>query len=218
MTAINLRCVTQLIVSEMRPEIPQTLKSAVTQLYLQAFSRNEIASRTKISQGAVSNIIAAWKTGLGYPLADDLRELSMILKRSGINTQQCAMGFRLAKMIQDLGVDEDNFRTFISEIYQQCSEIGLRPQKVAENVKQLLMLSESIPLWQIPQYIADKTSETRAGGRNKAIARARISGKMQPRNSFEGKRGICNTIVQILRAKNSAGKIRIIYGRYRVIC
>jgi hypothetical protein len=128
---------------------------------LQAFSRNEIASRTRISQGAVSNIIAAWKTGLGYPSADDLRELSMILKRSGINAQQCAMGFRLAKMIQDLGVNEDNFRTFISEIYQHCSEIGLRPQNVAENVKQLLILSESIPLWQIPQYIADKTTEKR---------------------------------------------------------
>jgi hypothetical protein len=69
----------------------------------------------------------------------------MILKRSGINAQQCAMGFRLSKMIQDLGVNEDNFRTFISEIYQHCSEIGLRPQNVAENVKQLLILSESIP-------------------------------------------------------------------------
>ena len=32
---------------------------------------------------------------------------------------------------------------------------------MAENVKQLLILSESIPLWQIPQYIADKTTEKR---------------------------------------------------------
>ncbi|MGB6674844.1 MAG: hypothetical protein WBE34_20645 [Candidatus Nitrosopolaris sp.] len=56
------------------------------------------------------------------------------------------MGFRLVRVIQDLGIDEDNFRTFISEIYQHCSEIGLRPQKIAENVKQLLKLSESIPL------------------------------------------------------------------------
>ena len=85
----------------------------------------------------------------------------MILKSSGINAQKCATGFRLASMIQNLGVDEDNFGTFISEIYQRCSEIGLRPQKIADNVKQLLMLSESIPLWQIPQYIADKTSEKR---------------------------------------------------------
>lgn len=143
----------------MRPEIPQTLKNTVIQLYLQDVSRDEIASRTGINQGAVSNIIAAWKTGLGYPIADDLRVLSMILKRSGITAEQCATGFRLAKIIQNLGIDEDNFRTFISEIYQRCSEIELPPQKVADNVKQLLMLSESIPLWQIPQYISDKTIE-----------------------------------------------------------
>ncbi|MDQ6667722.1 MAG: helix-turn-helix domain containing protein [Thermoproteota archaeon] len=132
----------------MRPEIPQTLKNTVIQLYLQGLSRNEIASRTGISQGGVSNIIATWKTALGSPLADDLRELSMALKRLGINTQQCATGFRLAKMIQDLGVDEDSFRTFISQIYQHCSGIGLRPQKVADIVKQLLKLSESIPLFE----------------------------------------------------------------------
>jgi hypothetical protein len=95
------------------------------------------------------------------PIADDLRMLSMILKRSGITAEQCATGFRLANMIQNLGINEDNFRTFISEIYQRGSEIELPPQKVADNVKQLLMLSEFIPLWQIPQYIADKTIEKR---------------------------------------------------------
>ncbi|MGB6674843.1 MAG: hypothetical protein WBE34_20640 [Candidatus Nitrosopolaris sp.] len=59
----------------MRPEIPQTLKNTVIQLYLQALSRNEIASKTGISQGGVSNIIAAWKTALGYPLADEMRKI-----------------------------------------------------------------------------------------------------------------------------------------------
>ena len=71
------------------------------------------------------------------------------------------MGLRIAHIMQSLGIDEENFRTFISEIYQHCTEIGLRPQKVAENVKQLLELSETIPLWQVPQYISDKTSEKR---------------------------------------------------------
>lgn len=85
----------------------------------------------------------------------------MTLKRLGINAQQCAMGFILVKIIQDLGVDEDNFRSFISDIYQHCSEIGLRPRKVADNVKQMLELSESIPLSDIPRYIADKTTEKR---------------------------------------------------------
>ena len=71
----------------------------------------------------------------------------------------------------------------------------------------------------IPQYIADKTTEKRRDrGRHKAIARATISGKTQPRNSIEGEKGINNTIEQILRAKNSAGKNWNVYGQSRVIC
>ncbi|MFZ0896936.1 MAG: helix-turn-helix domain-containing protein [Candidatus Nitrosopolaris sp.] len=145
----------------MRPEIPQSLKRTVIQLYLRGMSRNEIASRTGISQGSVSNITTGWKTSLGYPEPDDLRDLGIMLKNAGMTAPQCAMGLRSAHIMQTLGIDEEDFRTFISEIYQHCTEIGLRPQKVAENVKQLLELSETIPLWQIPQYISDKTSEKR---------------------------------------------------------
>ncbi len=117
---------------------------------------------TRISQGSVSNITTEWKTDLGYPEPDDLRDLGIMLKNAGMTSPQCAMGLRIALIMQSLGIDEDNFRTFISEIYKRRgAEIGLRPQKVAENVKQLLELSETFPLWQIPQYISDKTSEKR---------------------------------------------------------
>ena len=125
-------------------------------------SRNEIASMTRISQGSVSNITTEWKTDLGYPEPDDFRDLGIMLKNAGMTSSQCAMGLRIAQIMQSLGIDQDNFRTFISEIYKRRSaEIGLRLQKVAENVKQLLELSETFPLWQIPQYISDKTSEKR---------------------------------------------------------
>jgi hypothetical protein len=43
---------------------------------------------------------------------------------------QCAEGLRIAHIMQSLGMDEENFRTFISEIYQHFTEIRLRPQKV----------------------------------------------------------------------------------------
>jgi hypothetical protein len=143
----------------LHPPIPRTSKDTVIQLYLQALSRNEIASRTGISQGGVSNIIAGWKTALGYPFANELREFSLTLKRLGINAEQSAMGFILVKMIRDLGVDEDKLRIFISEIYQRCLETGLRPQNIADHAKQLVELSETTPLADIPQYIADKTRE-----------------------------------------------------------
>jgi len=59
-------------------------------------SRNEIASRTGISQESVSNITMEWKTGLGYPEPDDLRDLGVMLKNAGMTAPQYAMGLRIA--------------------------------------------------------------------------------------------------------------------------
>ncbi len=143
----------------MRPEIPQNLKDTAIQLYLKGVSRNEIASITAISQGSVSNIVAEWKRGLTIPLADDLRDLGIMLKNANMTAPQCAKGFRAVQILEGLGINEDDLGSFISEIYQRCKEIGLDSHKVADNVKQLLKLSESIPLWQIPEYISDKTRE-----------------------------------------------------------
>jgi hypothetical protein len=88
-------------------------------------SRNEIASRTGTRPGSASNITTGWKTGLGYPEPDGLRDLGLMLKNAGMTAPQCAMGIRIAHIMQSLGIDEENFRTFISEIYQHCTEIGL---------------------------------------------------------------------------------------------
>ena len=119
----------------MRPEIPQSLKRTVIQPYLRGVSRNETASRTGISQESVSNITKRWKTGLGYPEPDNLRDLGIMLQNAGMTAPQCAEGLRIAHIMQSLGIDEENFRTFISEIYQHFTEIGLRPQKVAVNAR-----------------------------------------------------------------------------------
>ena len=63
---------------------------------------------------------------MGCPEPDDLRDLGIMLKNAGMTAPQCAMGLRIAHIMQSLGIDEENFRTFISEIYQHCTEIGLR--------------------------------------------------------------------------------------------
>ncbi|MFI5422956.1 MAG: hypothetical protein ACHQWH_03315 [Nitrososphaerales archaeon] len=58
-----------------------------------------------------------------------------MLQNAGMTAPQCAEGLRFAHIMQSLGIDEENFRTFISEIYQHFTEIGLRPQKVAVNAR-----------------------------------------------------------------------------------
>ncbi|MFZ0513952.1 MAG: hypothetical protein WAM14_20260 [Candidatus Nitrosopolaris sp.] len=99
-----------------------------------------------MSASAVSNIINEWRNALTYPIADALREVGIMLRKSRITASQCALGFRLASIMKDLGVDEDTFGVFIFEIYNHCKNIGLQPEYIAYNTKQILDLSGSIPL------------------------------------------------------------------------
>jgi hypothetical protein len=58
-----------------------------------------------------------------------------------------------------MGVDEDNFGHFISEVYNKCKDIGLQSEFIANNIKQILDLAGATPLSEIPEYIQKKTSE-----------------------------------------------------------
>ena len=90
----------------MPTKLPENIKSAVIQQWLQGNARDLIAVDTGLSSGGVTNIINEWRHGLGYPLADELRELVTTFKKIGITASQCAVGFRLATIMIKLGVDE----------------------------------------------------------------------------------------------------------------
>jgi hypothetical protein len=100
-----------------------------------------------------------WREALNISDADALRELGIMFRKLGITGPQCALGFRLASILKDLGVDEDNFVDFVSQIYNQCKDMGFKPEYIAYNTKQIPDLSGSIQLSQMPDYIQEKTSE-----------------------------------------------------------
>jgi hypothetical protein len=141
--------------------IPGDVRAAVIRDWLNGKPRDTIARDNSLSGGSVSNIINEWGDELTYPVADALRELGIMLRKSRITASQCALGFRLVSIMKDLGVDEDAYRVFISEIYNHCKNIDLKPEYIAYNTKQILDLSGSIPLSQLPDYIQEKTTEKR---------------------------------------------------------
>ena len=61
-------------------------------------------------------------------------------------------------MMASLGIDENNFYSFMSETYERCVKSGLQPERIAHNLKQLLDLSESIPWEQIPDHIEQQVA------------------------------------------------------------
>jgi hypothetical protein len=110
---------------------------------------------------AVTNIIYEWKQRLGSPTAEELRELAIALKKVGISTVQCATGFRVAMMMNRLGIREDKFESFMSDTYSECDRLGVGPKRVVSFLEDLLRFSETVSLSKLDEYIESKAQEER---------------------------------------------------------
>jgi hypothetical protein len=61
--------------------LSENIKSTVIQQWLAGHQRDKIALHCGISAGAVTNLIQEWSTGLGDDIVDQLRDLSVILRK-----------------------------------------------------------------------------------------------------------------------------------------
>lgn len=75
--------------------IPGDVRAAVIRDWLNGKSRDTIARDNLLSPGSVSNIVKEWRNELTQPVADALREIGIMLRKSRITASQCAVGFRL---------------------------------------------------------------------------------------------------------------------------
>ncbi|HET7283110.1 MAG TPA: hypothetical protein VFI70_00345 [Nitrososphaeraceae archaeon] len=145
----------------MPARLPDNIKSLVIQQWLEGKPRNYIAANNGLSDGAVTNIVNEWKHNLGFSLADDLRELAVTMKRVGVTASQCALGFRVAMIMLNMGIKEDDFESYILDIYNHCKNVGLPPENIASHLKDLVELSTTtnMPFSQIPNRIKQKADE-----------------------------------------------------------
>jgi hypothetical protein len=141
-----------------QPPISDATKRAVIEEYLRGKNRDPIAMDLRLGTGSVSKIISEWKSALDYPIADELRELALGLRKLGIPASRYAEGARIASDLINLGVHDEEFHQFVSGTYDRCKKMGLQPDKAAYLLKQLFDLSESVPLPQIPEYIQQQMS------------------------------------------------------------
>src|SRR5262249_21939804 len=143
----------------MPSRLPDNYKSLVIQAWLNGEQRDKIAVDNGLSAGSVTNIVNEWRAALGFPTADSLRELAVTLRRVGITAAQCALGFRIATLMLKIGVKEDSFESFISDVYNRCKDIGLSPRDIAFHLTDLIEFSKSVPLSKIHDYVKEKTNE-----------------------------------------------------------
>jgi len=141
--------------------IPEAVKSQVIQRWIMGDRRDTIAVNSGLSSGAVTNIVEQWKANLGFAKAEEIRELGIALRMVGITPAQCALGFRVGTTMMKLGVKDDDFESFILDVYNRCKDLALSPANVTSHLKELFEFSETntLPLSQIPGYLVQKEDE-----------------------------------------------------------
>ncbi|HYX54779.1 MAG TPA: helix-turn-helix domain-containing protein [Nitrososphaeraceae archaeon] len=141
--------------------LPENTRQTVIRLWLEGKSRKHIALISGVSEGTVSNIIDEWRQKLGDGDAEALRELAINMKRIGIDAVQCAQGYRISSIMRKLGINENQFKFFINEVYEYCQRFGLTAENIASNLLAVIKLSKDIPFSKIPGYIEEKKNEKR---------------------------------------------------------
>lgn len=139
--------------------ISQDIRAGIIYYWLKGSSRDEIASKFIVSSGAVSKIVNEWRNSIGSYNADDLRELSLSIKKAQISPIECAIGFRIAKLMQRFGIKEDEFERFMIEIYNKCQLLELGPNQIIEYLTETIYLLNTVFPSQIPTYIDTKMNE-----------------------------------------------------------
>ncbi|HEX2405935.1 MAG TPA: hypothetical protein VHJ38_01900, partial [Nitrososphaeraceae archaeon] len=139
--------------------IPSDVRTGVIYEWLRGSSRDKIAALYNISTGAVTNIINEWRNNIGAYIAEDLREFSISLKKANITPVQCSTGFRVAKIMERLGITEDQFESFISDVYDRCQKLEIGPDQIEKYLMETINISKIVFPSQIPNYINTQKKE-----------------------------------------------------------
>lgn len=76
-----------------------------------------------------------------------------------ITAPRYAEGARVASMMTNPGIHENDFYSFMSETYDRCIKSGLQPERIEHNLKQMLDLSKAVPWEQILDHIEQQVAK-----------------------------------------------------------
>ena len=83
--------------------IPSDIRLGVIYEWLRGNSRDKIAAIYNISTGAVTNIVNEWRNNIGAYIAEDLRDLSISLKKQILHQSNALLDLELPRLCKDLG-------------------------------------------------------------------------------------------------------------------
>lgn len=88
-------------------KITQAIESWVIDEYSSGGTLDEVADITNLAKGSVYNIIKKWKSQLKDGNIDEIRKFRNSLKKSGLTIEDCALGFRMIKILDKFHLYDD---------------------------------------------------------------------------------------------------------------
>ncbi|MDF0680953.1 MAG: hypothetical protein P0116_08325 [Candidatus Nitrosocosmicus sp.] len=75
--------------------------------YCEGKTLDQIAEETSLSKGTVYNLVKHWKDCLGNAGIEEIREFGIIVNKSGMTIQECALGFRMVQILKTFGINDE---------------------------------------------------------------------------------------------------------------
>lgn len=143
----------------MHPGVTPIIKERVIEDWFQGLTRDYIANKHGIGTGTVTRIIREWVAGFEDKgmagIVDSLRYFAVTFRKLKLTIPDCVLGARNVAMMNNLGIERNDFEQFISETYKFLRELGVDPKKTANCIKQMEDLTRTMTIAQIPQYISE---------------------------------------------------------------
>jgi hypothetical protein len=146
-------------------KIPKTTTKRVIMQWLNGFSRDHIAKDNQIGAGTVSAIIKQCKEQKQeeYAADDDfefdlIRQVSVVLKREGVDVNSFASSIRLQRKLEQKGLNEEQIESFVENMDVHCFQRDLKPEEFVNTINKISLLSDNlgIPIDEISQYISQE--------------------------------------------------------------
>src|SRR4051794_39561482 len=113
--------------------IDESIKRKVIQQWISGDTRDKIAAENNIGAGTVTSIVSNYKLALETLDFDSIRQLSIEIRKQGLNFADLALHVRVYNYFVKSGAAEDKIESFIANV----STDDVSPEKVIEFVYQL---------------------------------------------------------------------------------
>jgi hypothetical protein len=138
--------------------IPRNIKEKVIRQWLDGLTRESIAKENDIGAGTVTAIIQDARKQEGYQDIDLLRQVSLKLKEEGLELPELGFAIRLARIMEDNGINEDQIESTIQDFATYRLRHNVSYDAIIKSGHEALYLEEKfgIAVEKIPEIITQR--------------------------------------------------------------